>query len=67
MDKTGVITDIPVKVGDCIRKGSKVGHIEPVSREVEIKAAKVQLNQALTEDRGMDALAYMRLEQMKND
>ncbi len=64
---TGVITDIPIKVGDCIRKGSQVGHIEPVSREVEIKAAKVQLNQALTEDRGLDALASMRLEQMKND
>jgi len=64
---TGVITDIPIKVGDCIRKGSQVGHIEPVSREVEIKAAKVQLNQALTEDRGLDALASMRLQQMQND
>ena len=64
---TGRVSDMPFKIGDCLEKGALMGRIEPVSQEVEIKAAKVQLDHMLAEDQGLDLLNNLRIQDMQRD
>ena len=65
-ETTGRITQLPAKVGDCLKQGALMGRLAPVSKEVEMKAAQAQLAQMLLQDQGQDGLGAMRVKQLQS-
>ena len=65
-ETTGRITQLPAKVGDCLKRGALMGRLAPVSKEVEMKAAQAQLAQMLLQDQGQDGLGAMRVSQLQS-
>jgi len=65
-ETTGRITQLPAKVGDCLKQGALMGRLAPVSKEVEMKAAQAQLAQMLLQDQGQDGLGAMRVSQLQS-
>ena len=43
-ETTGQITTLDVSVGDCIEENTLMARIDPVSQEIEMRAAKTQLD-----------------------
>lgn len=66
-ETSGPITSLPVKVGDCIEKGRLMAEIEPVSQEIEMKAANIQLEQMLVQDKAQDMLGKNRLNELESE
>lgn len=64
-ETTGRITQLPANVGDCLKRGTLMGRLAPVSQEVEMKAAQTQLAQMLMQDQSQDGLGDMRLRQLR--
>lgn len=66
-EATGQITALNVKVGDCLEENTLMARIDPVSQEIEMKAARAQLDQMMSQDTAQDALAASRLNELEAD
>ena len=66
-ETTGQIIDLPVKVGDCLKNGDLMARIDPVSQEIEMKAAQIKLDQIQSQDKIQDSLAAGRLIQLSEE
>jgi len=66
-ETSGQVIDVPTQVGDCFAEGELMARIDPVSQEIEIKAAKVRLNQMIIQDKAQDALGEQQLQQLLSD
>lgn len=66
-EMAGRVTELQAKVGDCLASGSLMGRIDPVTQEVEMKAAQSRLEQMLLQDKNQDLLGAMRMEQLQKD
>ena len=66
-ETSGQITKIAVNVGDCIDEDSLIAQIDPVSQEIEMKAAQTQLAQMRSQDESQDDLAQQQISQLQAD
>ena len=63
----GQIVNVSATVGDCLSEGSLMARIDPVSQEIEMKAAQIRLDQMIVQDRTQDALSDQRVTQLQSD
>ena len=66
-ETSGQVLNVPIQVGDCLQQGELMARIDPVSQEIEIKAAKIRLNQMITQDSAQDNLGDQQLQQLESD
>lgn len=66
-ETNGQVIDVLTKVGDCLEEGEMMARIDPVSQEIEIKAAKIRLRQMINQDRAQDELGERQLRQLESD
>ena len=65
-ETSGQINKVMVEVSDCLKEGELMASIDPVSQEIEIKAAQTSLNQMISQDNTQDALGIKQLEQLQS-
>ena len=66
-ETSGQVIDLPTQVGDCLEQGEKMAQIDPVSQEIEIKAAKIRLTQMIDQDSAQDTLGEQQIQQLQSD
>ena len=66
-ETSGQVIDLPTQVGDCLEQGEKMAQIDPVSQEIEIKAAKIRLSQMIDQDSAQDTLGEQQIQQLQSD
>lgn len=66
-EASGQIITISANVGDCLKEGSLMARIDPVSQEIDIKAAQTRLDQMISQDSTQDVLAEKRVEQLQSE
>ena len=66
-ETSGQVLDVPTQVGDCLEQGEQMARIDPVSQDIEIKAAKTRLYQMISQDSTQDALGEKQLQLLQSD
>ena len=66
-ETNGQIINLSAEVSDCLNKGDLMASIDPVSQDIEIKAAQLRLNQMISQDSTQDALGDKQLKQLQSD
>lgn len=66
-ETNGQIINLSAEVSDCLNKGDLMASIDPVSQDIEIKAAQLRLNQMIGQDSTQDALGDKQLKQLQSD
>ena len=66
-ETSGQITELSVNVGDCIVKNRLMARVDPVSKDIEVKAVQTQLAQMRSQDNTQDILAEKRLSLLQAD
>lgn len=66
-ETSGQVLNVTTRVGDCLEQGELMARIDPVSQEIEIKAAKIRLSQMIGQDSAQDGLGDQQLQQLQSD